>query len=156
MGLDREERSRKLLLYTGRRTALNPELDDALNGVSRRLFGLVRAETEYDPPPYYWDLGGDDPERWRIDGLIDEFERQLKAAHLPEPEALQHLQALGVSFHGPMGEALHGLRHFDRQAELAALGLKGSLPEPVEVNHDALSTKLEDEARRWKTTRSRA
>ena len=148
-----QDLERKLLLYTGRRTVLSPELDDLLEEVSQRLFGIVRDDTLYAPPPEYWGLSDDDPERWRIDSLIDDYERQLKAEHLPEPEALRHLEALGVSFYGQNGDALSCFRHFDRQAELAALKVKGSLPEPAEINQDELGSRLEAEARQWKSTR---
>lgn len=41
-----------------------------------------------------------------------------------------------------------------QQAELAALGVKGSLPEPVAVNQDELLSRLESEARLWRLSKN--
>ena len=127
---------RALLWGLTRRGPTSAEVDHEVNIVSEQLFGITRQDTEYSWPD------GDPPVRaiedpWRISDVERrhlEYEQRFKTTDLSDEEAVVVLRGLGLDFTDEQGRPLRCTTFLSRQAEAAAKGIAGKLPDPVAAN----------------------
>ena len=131
----------QLLLYSSNQ----PLVDDAVARLSRQLFGIVSADTEFELPAEYWDLPDYSPEKFRIVKQYNDHERQYETSdNLTDDENMQEMAGLGIDFSDERGQPLRCTKHLCRAAEAAAKGIKGKLPD----RGTAALTRWEDKLRR--------
>ncbi|MGX8011068.1 hypothetical protein ACVDG8_019960 [Mesorhizobium sp. ORM8.1] len=138
---------RKLLLYTTGRSELSPALEEEINEVSKSTFGITIDETKFAFPAHYSDLHEASQERWDIDHEFYKHEENYRTGESTDDEAVVILIKLGFDFNDSRGFPLRCTKLFCRQAEAAAKGLMGKIPDRAAANLKAWGSALEEAAR---------
>ncbi|RWP25150.1 hypothetical protein [Mesorhizobium sp.] len=138
---------RKLLLYTSARSELSPSLEFEVNDLSERTFGIIRNDTLFLLPIHYNSLHAASSERWKIEDEFNEHEDQYETSDATDDEAVTILASLGLDFNDSRGQPLRCTRYFCRQAEAAAKGLMGRMPDQAAANLEVWGSALEQAAR---------
>lgn len=137
----------KLLLYSSPRGILSPELEDELNELSEKTFGILQVETLFELPDRYRDLPDPSEERFRIEVACYEFENQFETSDATDDEAVTALLTLGFDFRDDRGLPLRCTKQFMRQAEAAAKGIMGQMPDLGAAEAETWGSALEQDAR---------
>ena len=122
-----------LLLYENGRIDVPHQVDDLLKAVSKRLFGIVRGEVYIAP--------GD------FESAIEEaeYEEDFETSLMDNEEAAEFLADYGIDFTDGKGHALRCTRVLKLQAEAAAKGYGGHMPDPS-VLLEKMETSLQAQA----------
>ncbi|MBA8909921.1 hypothetical protein [Aminobacter ciceronei] len=141
----------KILLYSSIRGELNPELEFLINELSVKTFGIAASETFWQDPPGYedWPLWSD--ERQEADSRFFEHEESFDTGRACDDEAVTILLKLGVDFRDAKGSPLLCTKFFCRQAEAAAKGVLGQMPDRLDVGLQSWANALERDARQHMT-----
>lgn len=137
----------KLWLYTPTRGVFTPELDAHINDLSLRTFGIVGNDTLFNLPDGYSQLPAWSDERIEIEDRYYDHEDQYDTADATDDEAVDSLLVLGLDFRDRKGQPLRCTKLFCRQAEAAAKGILGKMPDRTVAGLDSWANKLEREAR---------
>jgi hypothetical protein len=133
----------KLLLYGSARGARSPELDEAIDTLSKSTFGVTLEETVFRFPQGYDDLPDHSPKRWRIDDMFDEFENQFETSEATDDEAVEALLRHGLDFRDARGFPMLCTMRFCRQAEAAAKGIMGKIPDRTAADVESWAKQME-------------
>ena len=113
----------KVLLFSSSNGDLPPEIDQMVNDLSRKTFGITEAETEFQMPEAYWDKDNLSLDRERINRDYDRHERQFEMVERPAEDAVTALRHLGFDFTDDHGLPLGCTKLFSRQAVAVAKGI---------------------------------
>jgi hypothetical protein len=150
---------RKLLLYSPTRGPTSQQVERFVSDASRELFGITRRDTEFDCPdelveedefeaPWCYEIS--ETERQRR-----EFEQRFKTSGVSDVEAVAILLQYGLDFRDEVGHPLRCTMRLCRQAEAAAKGIAGKLPDVAAAEEKRLADKLEQEAEAFMASRRR-
>lgn len=137
----------KFCIYTPIRGALSPEMDAMIEGLSRATFGITANDTLFELPENYSRLPEWSDERIEIEDRYSDHEDQYETAEATDDEAVAILLLRGFDFRDARGQPLRCILHFSRQAEAAAKGIKGKMPDRAAAGMESWTKKLEQEAR---------
>jgi hypothetical protein len=143
----------KLLLNPPVRGVHRPVVDDMADNLSRATFGIARDDTLFDPPEGYKDLIEGSRECWEIHQAHREHELRFKTADAMDDEAVDILLGLGLDFRGDNNQPLRCTKLLCRQAEAAARGLMGRLPDQTAIDLTAWESKIERDAQQFMSRR---
>lgn len=136
----------KILIQAPRHGELPWELSDFIDDVSKRIFGITRNDTLFEYPADYADLEEESEAWWDIYDLREIHEQQFQTSNLPDEEAVQALLRLGLDFRDADGNPLRCTKFFCRQAEAAAKGIAGKMPDIRSVDAHSWESKLRKES----------
>jgi hypothetical protein len=150
---------RKLLLYSPIRGPISPQVEWHAGSASRELFGITRKDTEFDradelladeeyEDPWLYEISEAEPQR-------NEFERRFKTTGVGEEEVVAILLGYGLDFRGEDGHPLRCTMLLCRQAEAAAKGIAGKIPDIAAAEEDLWAEKLEQDAEAFMASRRR-
>jgi hypothetical protein len=128
------------------RGPMSPELEDRVDELSRKTFGVTRAATEFVFPDEYEDYGPYDHERFEIECKADDHERQYETAQLDRDQRVQRLRELGFDFTNSSGQPLQSIDLFARQAEAVAKRRMGHMPDLAAASHERFASQIAAEA----------
>lgn len=109
------------------------QLEMSVDRVSKSLFGVTGHEVDYEL------LG-----------------KPLETTGVDDQRAVDILLGHGLDFRDERGQPLRCVGFLKKQAEAAALGLLGKLPEPRQLDLARWGQSLEQAAREWKKRKSAA
>ncbi|WP_296744846.1 hypothetical protein [Mesorhizobium sp.] len=138
---------RKLLLYTTARSELPPALEVEVNDLSKKTFGITMSDTMFAFPAHYNALHEASQERWDIDDEFYEHEEKYETSEATDDEVVAILADLGLDFNDSRGFPLRCTKLFSRQAEAAAKGLLGKMPDRAAADLEVWGNALEEAAR---------
>jgi hypothetical protein len=123
-----------LLLYDNGRGEVPHQVDRLLDFVSTSLFGIRRAEVYISPENF--------------ESAIDEweYEQDFETSKMDSEDAASFLETFGLDFYDANGSPLRCTRFLKLQAEAAAKGYCGHLPDPTVAATEKLQSTLEAEA----------
>jgi len=129
---------------------LSADVEYFVDMVSMSLFGIKGSDTEFEEeevnaPKNSWEYS---EWEWRK----DEHDAQYDSVHLTDDETAAYLLAYGLDFHDSRGQPLRCVMWLRRQAEAAAKGIMGTMPDPVEF----AASKLEAEAAAFRARKGRS
>lgn len=137
----------KLCIYTPTRGALSPEIDTMIDELSVATFGITAKDTRFELPENYGRLPEWSDERIEVEDRYNEHEDQYETAEATDDEAVAILLLRGFDFRDARGQPLRCTLHFSRQAEAAAKGIKGRMPDRTAAGLESWTKKLEQEAK---------
>jgi hypothetical protein len=137
----------KLLLNPPRQGLLSPEVEDFADNLSKETFGIVRNDTLFELPRAYDELPEWSDERQEIEDKWDAHEEQFQTAEATDDEAIPILLRLGFDFRDQRGQPIRCVKLFARQAEAAAKGIMGKLPDREAAGLESWASALERDAR---------
>ncbi|MGV1758883.1 hypothetical protein ACQZ6F_19070 [Rhizobium sp. A22-96] len=137
----------KLLINTPRVGQLSPEVDDFAKDLSRQTFGIAQSDTLFELPTNYNDLPDWSPERWRVEHNWREHEEQFITTDVSDEHAIEILLGLGLDFRDQRGQPMRRVKLFARQAEAAAKGIMGRLPDREAASLESWASALERDAK---------
>ena len=115
---------------------------NVLNQFSRKLFGVSFSDAQ-------WEMNVDirksldtpeKEEQW--EELREEFTSQFRTNDSTDVKAVKILLKLGIDFRSSQGHPLNMTRYFKRQAEAAARGIMGKLPDLENLQIESWTAKL--------------
>ena len=124
--------------------------EEKLREVSMKLFGITKAETEFDFPHGYFDLDDEDPEKWAISEQYWAHEDRFTVCRLPYEDKLETLKALGWDFTDGRGDLLRVTDFFVRQAEAASKGIAGHMPDMSSVRVESWAAAMMRDAEQFR------
>ncbi len=137
----------KLLLSPPRNGILAPDVEDYVDNISTKIFGVTQNDTLFDAPEGYEDHSEGSIEWYRVQCQISDHEHQYATANSTDDEAVEILLMLGLDFRDDRGQPLRCTKLLCRQAEAAARGMMGKMPDRAEVGFEAWAKKLEQDAK---------
>ncbi|TWG90999.1 hypothetical protein L598_006200000100 [Mesorhizobium sp. J18] len=137
----------KLCIYTPTRGALPPEMDAMIDDLSTATFGITANDTLFELPENYSRLPEWSDERIEIEDRYYDHEDQYETAEATDDEAVAILLLRGFDFRDARGQPLRCTLHFSGQAEAAAKGIKGRMPDRAAAGLESWTKKLEQEAK---------
>lgn len=137
----------KLLLYTPRRGELPPQVSGYVDHLSQTTFGTTENDTLFDLPDEYDDLPDWSEERHQIEDRWEAHEAQFETEEADEDMAISILLRLGLDFRDDRGRALRCTKLLCRQAEAAAKGIMGRMPDRATAGLDSWTKALERDAK---------
>lgn len=143
----------KILLAFGRQSH---EVDDLVDLVSKETFGITYTDTLFERPRNYRETFLPSDEDYEIDDRWHAHEEQFETEGMPDDYVVEHLKELGIDFTDDKGQPLRCTTRFCRQAEAAAKGIMGKMPDPATGSLERLKDNLEEEARRFMHNKRRA
>jgi len=138
-----------LLLYPPHHGELQPAVEAAIDGLSRDTFGITTDDTLFDVPDGYDELPDWSRRRWAIRQAWNKHEAQFETEVTTDDEAVVLLSRLGLDFTDERGRPLRSTKWFCRQAEAAAKGLMGRMPDRDTADVKRFGTALEEAARQF-------
>ncbi|MGH0227912.1 hypothetical protein NKZ03_17625 [Sinorhizobium meliloti] len=137
----------KLLLYQSRSGRVPPEISLLIDELGKTTFGITERDTRFEVPDDYSTLPEWSRERWEIDARYHAYEERFLTTEAIDDEAVAILLGLGLDFRDKHGWPLLCTRHFRRQAEAAARGIMGRMPDRAAVNLESWTKALERDAK---------
>ena len=141
-----QEMEDKLLIYMPRRGELPPDVEEFVDDLSKRTFGVTRNDTLFKVPAGYDDLPLWSDERQNIDDRYDAHEGQFETADATDDEVVAVLLRLGLDFRDAQAKPLLCAKLFCRQAEAAAKRIMGKMPDRDQANLNSWTKALERDA----------
>lgn len=132
------------------------EVDDLVNVVSKEIFGITHNDTLFEPPRNYGQSVLPTQEDFEVEDRWDAHEEQFETEDMTDEEVVEYLKPYGFDFADDRGQPLRCTKRFCRQAEAAAKGIMGKMPDPATGSLDRLKNNLEEEARRFAQRKRRA
>jgi hypothetical protein len=122
------------LFFTALPDQLEAELEELVDKTSFDVFGITEKQTKFNFPDDYEYLSSDSERRWQIDDEFEEHEADYLTAQEGELGSVEVLLRVGVDFRDENGFPLKCTRYLKRQAEIAAKGKMGKLPDITAIN----------------------
>lgn len=144
-----QELEDKLLLYAPRSGVVPPELSRRIDELAIFTFGVTEGDTRFKIPDEYWALSEGSRERWEIELQYKSHEKRFSTAEATDEEAVAILLALGLDFRDKQGWPLLCTKRFCRQAEAAAKGIMGKMPDRAAAGLESWTKALEKERSTW-------
>ncbi|RVD21139.1 hypothetical protein [Mesorhizobium sp. M4B.F.Ca.ET.017.02.2.1] len=139
------ELERNLLLRYSGRGNLPFGLDEMMDDFSKATFGILLSDTEFVFPDDFQSLL---PwERWDIENQRDVHDEQYATLTMDDFQAAEFLLGEGLDFYDERKNPLRCLRHLKRQAEAAAKGSLGKMPDRAVVGLERWASTLEADAK---------
>jgi hypothetical protein len=139
----------RLRLYeTGRN--LSAESEVLLDQFCRANFG-IGLTIDFPWPKNFDDLPPD--EQWEIENLVEEFDAMFETNGASPEEAAAILLKYQIDFTDEYGRPLLCTEHLMRPVEVAAKGIQGKIPNPIEVDAGKWEASLEKQAAKFKAER---
>ncbi len=120
---------------------------DFADVISIEIFGITESDTLFKIPSGYDDLPGWSQELAEINDSWDLHEEQFETANATDDEAVAILLRLGLDFRDERGQPLRCTKLFSRQAEAAAKGIMGKMPDREGADLESWTTKMMQAAR---------
>ncbi|MDH7786711.1 hypothetical protein QBD01_002732 [Ochrobactrum sp. 19YEA23] len=117
------------IIYGRENGQVDPSVEGDLAELSIALFGVNIENTLFRFPDRYWKLSEDSMDFWDIDKQYEVHESRFQTANASEDETVEILLKLGLDFRDANGWPLRCTRYLCRQAEAAAKGIMGTLPD---------------------------
>ena len=134
------------LLFTNLPSQLDAELEGLVDRTSIEIFGITEEQTQFHFPENYDDLPMNSDKRWQITEDYDEHEQQYITSDYGDEDAAIFLVQLGLDFYDENGNPLRCIRYLKRQAEIAAKGIMGKLPDMAAINEARQEESMRAEA----------
>lgn len=131
-----------LLLYDNGRGEVPLQVDSLLNFVSASLFGIKRSEVYVAREDFK-----DAAEEW-------EYEQAFETSVMDNYDAATFLLEFGLDFTDGRGEPLRCTRFLKLQAEAAAKGYLGHMPDRKTLSLERFASSLEAEAAAFKAKKA--
>jgi hypothetical protein len=145
----------KLRINPPVRGLLDAGAEAFINQLSEKTFGTTQDDTLFKNLPGYDDLPGWSEEREAIDELYNTHEDRFETSEVTDDEAVAILMKLGFDFNDHRGQPLNCTKLFCRQAEAAAKGIMGMVPDREAANLESWAKAMEREVElRMKKKRS--
>lgn len=142
----------KLLIYSRHRGAIPPDVEQAANELSLQTFGITQADTEFEWPEECEEFS----EEWeRTQKQYERYECRFETTNLSEEDTVVSLKRLGFDFSDDRGIPLRCTKLFNRQAEAAAKGFKGRMPDRTSIGIEQWENNLQAAARAFIEKRPR-
>lgn len=139
---------RQLLLYAPRRgEVLSPTLETMISALSVETFGITARGTEFVFPHDYESMHALSPARDRADRAFEAHEDRFETTHATDDETVDILKPLGLDFSDDRGFPLRCTMYFRRQAEAAAKGIAGHMPDVTALSVDRFENNLAAQVR---------
>lgn len=138
----------RLLLYTSHRGEISTELRDFIDELSKRTFGITVIDTLFEYPQGWNDLPEWSAEWEEIEDRFDAHEDQFETSDANIDEAVEILLRLGLDFRDLRGAPLRCTKFFCRQAEAAAKGIMGKMPDRAAAGLESWERSLKRDAER--------
>lgn len=124
----------KLLLGTTLHGPLPHTLDEPIRETSLAVFGIVENDTYFMLPANFNSLPENSPERGKVEESYWDFEERFELDEdFTDDEMVETLLRLGVDMRDERGLPLRCTKLLYRQAEAAAKGIAGRLPDQIEL-----------------------
>ena len=135
------------LFFTNLPSQLEVELENQVNAASKYVFGITEDQTKFLYPDNYSDLAKGS-EKWsKVEIDFIEYEEDYLTSYYGDEDTIEILKLLGIDFSDENGNPLRCTRYLKRQAEVAAKGLKGHLPDITKMKDEDWQKKLEEDAK---------
>jgi hypothetical protein len=149
------ELERKLFLFSNMPDQLDVELDSIAERTSMEVFGVTRHQTEFVYPSDYESLSQNSELSGQILDDFNQHEEDYLLSDYGDVDAVKILlHCFGIDFRDENGNPMLCVRYLKRQAEIAAKGLKGKLPDMDSINNaneeGKMLAKAQREADDWK------
>ncbi|MGB8276842.1 MAG: hypothetical protein WCF20_02745 [Methylovirgula sp.] len=139
----------KLLIYSSLHGEVPPEVEKVACELSIKTFGVTHEDIEFEIPDEYWDYDVSSPECARIEKDYEEYESRFETTDISDEEVAEVLKRLGLDFYDDRGFPLRCTRWFSRQAEAAAKGIKGRMPDQDSADLERWARSMADAANSW-------
>ncbi len=113
-----------------------------LNSFSKKIFGITYSNTQLDLTPDQMKILETSEKKEEWEEMKESFESQLTTTDASPEEAVEILLSLGVDFRSVDGYPLNMTRYLARQAEAAARGFMGKLPDLEKLEIERWATNL--------------
>ncbi|MBY5406506.1 hypothetical protein [Rhizobium leguminosarum] len=137
----------KLVLSPPRNGEVTPDLEDIVDQLSIKHFGITNEDTQFKYPDGFEDMVEGMAEWWSVQSRADDHEERFSTSLMTDDEAVLALLVWGVDFRDDRGDPLRCTKLLCRQVEAAALKIMGHVPEADEVGLKNLAIRLERDAR---------
>lgn len=138
------------LLFTNLPSQLDAELEGLVDRISIEIFGITVEQTQFQFPENYDDLPRNSDEWLLINDVYGEHEQHYITSDCGDEDAAVILMLLGLDFYDENGNPLRCIRYLKRQAEIAAKGKMGKLPDMTAIyearREDGMTAKAQREA----------
>ncbi len=153
-GFDRMERMMRL--DPPRRGVFSPEVEGYADYLSKETFEITKSDTEFVYSDEFSTYPKGSWEWHSVESDKDEHDEQYETADATDDEAVEILLRYGLDFRDKdRGHPLLCTKLFCRQAEAAARGIMGKMPDRQEAGLQSWTEKLELEAKQFKSSRKR-
>ncbi len=129
-----------LLLYGFSGGSLTHRGEDAVNRVSKELFGVTLTQLDLD-----------DDDEWTDEDVEDEEQEDegeyIRTVGMMDDEVVKYLKTLGFDFTDARGFPLRCTLHLRCQAEAAAKGIIGRMPDAAVLGTDAWEKSMQADAK---------
>ena len=144
-----------MLLYSSREGILSPELNKFINKISIQLFGTKKSDTKFKFPEGFYELADDSEERLLLNEKYYDYEDGFETTYMTDEEIVEFFLTRGLDFGDQHGRPLLCAKILSRQAEAAAKGIVGSLPNIGNIRLVSWGNKLEREALEFRADKNR-
>ena len=138
----------------------NPETADKtkfeISNLSKKHFGIDESETDLPIPESYWLLEEDSPERTSFDLQWDHWEENFETSEIGDEKDIELLLKLNIDFRDEHGYPMRLTKYFTRQAEAAAKGIKGKLPDLTVIDADVWERNMEKAAENFSAMKKKS
>jgi hypothetical protein len=141
-----QELENKLLLNPPRNGVVAPWLEEHIDRLSTKLFGITEEDTHFKYPDNFENLIEGSPEWRRVQSRANEYEQQFSTDYMADDEAVLILLVLGVDFRNERGDPLRCTKFLCRQVEAAVGKVMGHLPDVEELGLKSWESRLQKEA----------
>jgi len=145
----------KFIIYSGPKGQFPYGVEDRAEQLSIDTFGIKASDTELKTPPDYWDWPEISAERNAFDEARERHDEQFETLYLSDDEAMDYLLGLGVDFRNELGNPLKCISLFAVQAEAAAKGIAGKLPEQSALELKRWESRVELEVKAYLAKKKR-
>ncbi|WP_105435851.1 hypothetical protein [Neorhizobium tomejilense] len=146
----------KLILSPPRNGEVTPDLEDVVDQLSIKHFGITNADTRFKYPDGFEDMVKGMAEWWSVQSRADDHEEQFSTSLMTDDEAVLALLVLGADFRDGRGNPLRCTKLLCRQVEAAALKIMGHLPDVNALGLKTWESKLEKDAQLHLARKGRA
>ena len=133
-----------LLLEPPQRGVMSPRVESLAEILSKETFGIIENDTRFELPEDYDDLPAN--KRAAVDDEWTKHEDQFLSTEATDDEATDLLLELGIDFRDARGQPMRCVKLFARQAEAAAMGIAGKLPDIQAARLETWAEKMTREA----------
>lgn len=124
-----------------------------IDELSKQVFGITEAETDFIFPENYSSLIEGSHEKNTINNAFRKHEESYSTAKVSDEEAVKILLELRIDFRDINGHPLRLTRFFKKQAEAASKGIKGKFPDVRSLNDGRWEDQMQIAADKFKKTR---
>lgn len=136
----------KLILSPPRNGEVTPDLEDMVDQLSIKHFGITNKDTQYEYPDGFENMVEGTAAWSSVQSHADDHEEMFSTRLMTDDETVLALLVWGIDFRDDRGDPLRCTKLLCRQVEAAALKIMGHLPSSDEVALKSLERRLEKDA----------